>query len=597
MSDKYFVTLYRKKERYKTLSEHANIRKDTNSNRNYKDLDKLIGLKSIHIASGTIDEENNRVIFYARSRNDTAFCPCCGQRSSSVHSSYTRKIAGLPVSGRNVSIVLACRRFRCHTPHEDGRPHIFSELFDDVRPYGRRSDRTERIIPKTSIETSARKAEHIMSLQGIHVSDTTCIRIIMREPLPDNKDVKHIGIDDWAWRKGMRYGTQIIDQDSSSTIALLKTRNTADIEAWPRNHKKIEIITRDRDKGYGSACRNGAPQADQAADKFHLTYNLSDRIRKTIRDNCVSVYSCYSAWLQRHDSGLLSSLVMPPSFNVQFDRRIGFDGDISDKDRKDYDMARILKDKGMCVSEIAGRLHMDRSRAWMFCHHDMDKMNFVRKPDAKMALYERFIPPIVSMCNKGRPLKGIYEEMRRQGPDTTFGQFKYWFEGDNPEYTARRKENLNADTDKMKQRLLKYFSEKSIGTITLYVTNHNYGTDKRTGEMSLTARIINEAVKTCPMLGYLRNLYLSFRKALSGGDIMAIDEWMDKYKHTRFTEIASFWDGLYDDKDAVTNAIKFNYTNGIVEGKNHRLKNKKREGYGKDGLELLQRKVILSKYG
>lgn len=579
------------------MSEHANIRKNTNFNRKYKDLDKLIGLKSIHIEFGTIDENDNRVIFHARSRNDIAVCPCCGQRSNSVHSSYTRKIADLPVSGRNVSIVLTCRRFRCHTPHEDGKLHIFSERFDDVRPYGRRSIRVDENILRTSIEISARKAEHIMSLQGIRVSDTTCLRIIMREPLPDNKDVRHIGIDDWAWRKGMRYGTQIIDQDTGSTIALLKTRNAADIEEWLGKHKKIELITRDRDKGYGSACRKGAPQAEQIADKFHLTYNLSDRIRKTIRDNCVSVYSCYSAWLQRHDSELLSSMVLPPSFNVQFDNRVGFEEDISDKDRKDFDMVRMLQEKGMQVRDIAGKLHIDRSRVWMFCHHDIETINSVKKPDKNKALYERFIPLIVSLCNKGRPLREIYGELSKKGLNVTFGQFKYWFEGYNPDYTAKRKENLNADTDKMKKKLLKYFSEKSIGTITLYVTNPDYGTDRKTGELSLTARLINEAVKTCPMLGYLRNLYTSFRKVIAGNNIRAIDDWMDKYRHTQYPEIASFWDGLYDDKEAVTNAIKYDYTNGIVEGKNHRLKNKKREGYGRSSFELLQRKVILSKYG
>ena len=48
---------------------------------------------------------------------------------------------------------------------------------------------------------------------------------------------------------------------------------------------------------------------------------------------------------------------------------------------------------------------------------------------------------------------------------------------------------------------------------------------------------------------------------------------------------------------AVRNAIKYSYTNGIVERKNHRLKNKKRECYGRAGFELLRRKVILSNYG
>ncbi|MBP5508739.1 MAG: transposase, partial [Prevotella sp.] len=94
-----------------------------------------------------------------------------------------------------------------------------------------------------------------------------------------------------------------------------------------------------------------------------------------------------------------------------------------------------------------------------------------------------------------------------------------------------------------------------------------------------------------------RNAATSFKKVLGGPDERDLHVWMDKYKHTQQEELASFWNGLLDDIDAVRNAIKYTYTNGIVEGKNHRLKNKKRECYGRAGFELLRRKVILSKYG
>ena len=115
--------------------------------------------------------------------------------------------------------------------------------------------------------------------------------------------------------------------------------------------------------------------------------------------------------------------------------------------------------------------------------------------------------------------------------------------------------------------------------------------------MSLAARLVGELVAACPLMGYLRNAATSFREVLGGNDERFLDVWMDKYKHTQHEELASFWNGLLDDIDAVKNAIKYSYTNGIVEGKNHRLKNKKRECYGRAGFELLRRKVILSKYG
>jgi transposase len=48
---------------------------------------------------------------------------------------------------------------------------------------------------------------------------------------------------------------------------------------------------------------------------------------------------------------------------------------------------------------------------------------------------------------------------------------------------------------------------------------------------------------------------------------------------------------------AVKSAIKYEWTNGLVEGHVNRLKNKKREMYGRGSFELVRKKVVLSKSG
>lgn len=425
-----------------------------------------MGLKNLTICSFSLNMDTGAVTIEACSRRHSAKCPVCGASSLSVHSRYVRKVADLPVSGRRVTIRLLTRRFRCPHPHDDGRKHVFSERHEAVGWYRRRTRRAEDLILRTALEMSARKAEHMMSLQGMDVSDTTCLRLVMREALPDHPDVRR-----------------------------------------------------------------------------------------------------------------------------------GYEDDISDKNRRDYELVRLLWDKGMDVREIADTLHIDRNRAWMFCHCRLDELRHLRKPDGKMAIYERFIPQITAMCDKGMPLHKVYEVLRKDGIRETYGKFKYWFSLYNPEYTRKRKENMGADVERMKKILLDKLAGMSPGTIALYVTNPEYGVDKRTGEMSLAARLVGELVAACPLMGYLRNAATSFREVLGGNDERFLDVWMDKYKHTQHEELASFWNGLLDDIDAVKNAIKYSYTNGIVEGKNHRLKNKKRECYGRAGFELLRRKVILSKYG
>ena len=560
-------------------------------------IENILGLKNLTICSCSLNKDTGAVTIEACSRMHSATCPTCGATSWSVHSCYVRNVADLPISGRRVAILLHTRRFRCPHPHEDGRRHVFSERHEAVGRYRRRTRRTEDLILRTALETSARKAEHMMSLQGVDVSDTTCLRLVMREELPDNPDVRRIGIDDWSWRRGMRYGTQIVDQDTGRTIALLKTRSAEDIKVWLERHGKVEVITRDRDRGYGSACSIGAPSAQQIADKFHLSANLSERIRNIIRDERVSVFTSYASWLQTHESSLLPAAMPEPGLKVQFDKRRGYEDDVSDKNRRDYELVRLLREKGMDVREIAGRLHVDRNRAWMFCHYRLDELRHLRKPDGKRVVYERFIPQITAMCDRGLPLHRVYETLRKGGIRETYGMFKYWFNQYNPEYTRKRKENMGADVERLKKMLLDKLVGMSPGTIALYVTNPEYGVDKRTGEMSSTARLVGELAKACPLIGYLRNAATSFKKVLGGNDDRFLDVWMDKYKHTQHEELASFWNGLLDDIDAVRNAIKYSYTNGIVEGKNHRLKNKKRECYGRAGFELLRRKVILSNYG
>lgn len=580
------------------MSEHANINKGTKLSCKYKGIGKLIALDGLYVSLESIDEDGGQLTLSARSRAHGAICPCCGSRSTSVHSSYIRTVADLPVSGRNVLLRLLVRRFRCRCMHEDGKSHIFSERFCAVECYRRKTVRTEELILHTSLETSARKAEFLLDEMGIKASDSSCLRLIMRQPIPETAGVKRIGIDDWAWRKGMRYGTQIVDQDTGRTIDLLKTRSTTDIVEWLGRHKDIEVITRDRDKGYGAACRTGAPNAEQIADRFHVSENLSDRIKEVIRDNSIGIYSSYSSWLQGHDSELLPSNTGSPGYKVQFDLRNGYSGDISGKDRKDYEMVGLLKDKGMQVAEIAKKLHIDRGRAWMFFHHDIEDIKGILKHDRKMALYKDMLPDISAMCDKGWTLRRIYKDLvKKKWLDETFGQFKYWLESYNPEYTARRKENTCTDMERLKKALLRKFAALSVGTLSLYVTNPEYGLDKDTGTRSQTARLVDEAVKACSLLGYLRNAAVSFRKVLAGKDDRRLGEWMDKYKHTEYPPLASFWNGLLDDIDAVKNAIRYKYSNGIVEGKNHRLKNKKREAYGRAGFELLRRKVILSEYG
>ncbi|WP_445683437.1 transposase [Sporosarcina sp. FSL K6-6792] len=95
-----------------------------------------------------------------------------------------------------------------------------------------------------------------------------------RSPLP------FVGIDDFAFKKRMTYGTIFIDLQTKRPVDLLETRNQIPVTEWLNNHPEIKLITRDGSKTYAKAVTEASSSILQVGDRWHILHQLFEAIKK-----------------------------------------------------------------------------------------------------------------------------------------------------------------------------------------------------------------------------------------------------------------------------------------------------------------------------
>jgi transposase len=214
-----------------------------------------------------------------RARRRSAVCPCCRHRSTAVHSSYGRTIADVPIAGTRVLLHLQGRRFFCR--HAACLRRIFAEQFPTLVPVrGRHSLGVCSALRQVGIAVGGRAGARLVYTLGIPGSYRTIVRLVHRAPFPTFVAPRVIGLDEWAWRRGRRFGTMICDLERHRVVDLLSERSASSVAQWLQAHPSVEIVCRDRSGLYAEGIRRGAPQAIQVVERFHLVQNLHEALER-----------------------------------------------------------------------------------------------------------------------------------------------------------------------------------------------------------------------------------------------------------------------------------------------------------------------------
>lgn len=527
--------------------------------------------------------EGDRMVITAAARRLSVRCPACGRRCARVHSRYHRTLADLPWLGRAVVLRVTVRRFFCDRAR--CRRRIFTEpLPVTAARYARRTARAAGLLELLGFALGGRAAARLARRLGSGVAPNTVLAAVRQAAAPSPTPVRVLGVDDWAFRRGQRYGTILVDLERRRVIDLLPDREAATFAAWLAAHPGIEIISRDRGGAYAEGARVGAPDAVQVADRFHLVHNLVDATER-----CCT----------RHHAALREAALVigPPAPTSDVARRAGrrrrysglpanSPGPTAAERRSAerrlqrlarYEAVKALGDAGVPKLEIARRLRIDRKTiiAWLAAGHFPERA--VRR--ARETRVTPFADEIAAFYDRGgtnavalaRTLRGL----GYRGADATVRRALFALRARRPPACgpiATPDLPLRPSAQVPSARQAAWLLRKAVARLT---------DEERAYRAALEQQ--------CPALATVRDLGDRLVAMLHARDPNGLALWLAEAEQS---ELRIFATGLRRDYDAVLAALCFRWSNGQVEGQVHRLKGIKRSMFGRAGFDLLRARVL-----
>ncbi len=484
-----------------------------------------------------------------RPRSESA-CPICGRTSRRTHSQYWRSLADLPSHGRLVRLRLAVHRFRCSD--RGCRQRIFAErLGGGIAPVSaRRTTRLESLIHHLGLALGGRPGASLARRLVLPVSKDTLLRSVRRHYQPPLDSPRVVGIDDWAWKRGHRYGTIVCDLERRRIIDLLPDRDGSTVEVWLKARPTIAVISRDRGGGYGQAATRGRPEARQVADRWHLMENASASFLQAVRRSMRAVREAIGS-PRTIDLALLTK-----AESLQFE---GYR-----RRRESSEAIRALAGKGLAIKEIVRRTGCNRKTVRHVIRGGEPEI--FRPRTSSLAPYlDRLDAAWSGGCHNGTEL---WRRLHQTGFRGSLRVVSEW--------ATRRRRSEWAPM----QTPGRLPAARAIAR--MMTTDRD---DLSRGD-AVTVAAIETAV---PALVTARDLVLRFQSMLRAHRAGELAAWIQDAKSTL---LASFVAGIVADHRAVLAAFSEPWSNGQTEGQITKLKLIKRQMYGRAKLDLLRARVM-----
>ena len=537
-----------------------------------------------HLQFESLILEDHGISLMAKMTADKAVCPDCHELSPRIHSGYSRTLADLPWATMPVCLVLNVRRFFCDSPL--CRRQTFTERLPTVAPhYARVTTRLNHAQATTGLAMGGSAGARQLARQGMPGSRNTVLRRMRRLPAPEFPPPEVIGIDDWAWRKGHRYGTIIVDLERGCPIDVLADRLVDTVAAWLKAHPEAHTVARDRSDTYAAGIRQGAPDAVQVADRFHLMQNLAETLEQVLSahsQDLDAIDAHRREELVRCEDGSMAIPVAPPPRQPSAEelaeqrraRRVAL-----------FEKVWTLRQQAWSGQAIAQHLGIGKATVFRYLQSPIFPERKGRSDRGKRSLLRGYKDYLVQRWNEGcQEALGLFHEIQSQGYGGSYATVARY---------VRRLRQAQGQTPRSNMRggPKPKLAEPKTPQLTA-----------RTATWAIMRREEKRDDEDQDLIRQLRDQDAELAEAIDLSEGFAdlvrhrqpegLEGWLARASTSGLKAFQRFAGGLRDDCAAVKAGLTLPWSNGPVEGQINRLKMIKRRMFGRANIDLLKLCVV-----
>ena len=510
-------------------------------------------------------------------------CPLCQTSTSRVHNWYTRPLTDLPWGPYTIRLHLRVRKFFCDQPACPRQ--LFTErLLTVAAPWARRTLRLAQRLRACGLALGGEMGARLGHRLGLPTSPDTLLRLVQEAPTPAATAPQVLGVDEWAWRRGQRYGTILVNLEDHQVLDLLPERSADLVAHWLTQHPTVTVVCRDRSALYADGIRRGAPHAVQVVDRFHLVKNLREAIEAFLHEQRPALQAAAASTAQAL-TRVAGSVAAPSMYRGRHRcSQVGQHRQEAAQQQRHAawvatdEAIHTLRAQGTSVTAIAAQLGISRPTVRAYLRRTQPPSP--RSPQRSGQVLRPYMTYLIQRWREGcTDSMQLWREMQARG---------YAHSARTVSRFITRLRQASAAGWAPETQASPYTRPQGPSARAVSFTWVCPET-KRAQDAQLYVDQLLQAHPVIAQAYTLSQAFLALVRERRGADL---ETWMMETSASGIAALARFAQGLQEDLPAITAGLTLPWSNGAVEGHVNRLKLLKRQSYGRAGVGLLRQRLM-----